>query len=82
MALRSLFAFLSAAWFAYNAFEFLPVWGVQLNDGQAGGIDGEPGAVAVVWGVRAICGGLALLSLAAVDWRGAGRAYSAWRNDG
>jgi hypothetical protein len=66
--IRSLFAGVAAIWFAYNALSFLPVPFAYLNDGQQGGIDGDAGAVAVTWAARAIFGGLALVSLALVEW--------------
>jgi hypothetical protein len=70
--IRSAFAVVAAAWFAVNAVTFLPV-GAYLNEGQVGGIDGDGGAVAVTWAARTLFGGLALLSLALVDWDWLGR---------
>jgi hypothetical protein len=67
--MRSLFAVMAAGWFLYNAMNFLPQGGfAYLNPGQAGGIDGDGGAVAVTWAARTLFGGLVLLSLALVAW--------------
>jgi hypothetical protein len=74
---KSLFAGTAALVFAYNAFFFIASPFAYDNSGALGGIDGDPGAVAVTWAVRAICVGLALLSLAFVDWRGVGHALRA-----
>ncbi|HEX7196912.1 MAG TPA: hypothetical protein VF364_08780 [Candidatus Limnocylindria bacterium] len=41
-----------------------------------GGIDGDPGAVAVTWAARTLFVGLALIALAVIEWGkiiGAGR---------
>jgi hypothetical protein len=66
---RSLFAVAATIWFAVNASSFLPQGGgVYLNDGAPGGIDGDPGAVAITWAARALFIGLAILSLAVVEW--------------
>jgi hypothetical protein len=73
--IRSVLAVLAAAWFAYNAATFLPVPFVHLNEGQLGGIDGDSGAVAVVWAARTLFAGLIPLSLALVDWDRLGRAF-------
>ena len=67
--IRSLFAFVAAAWFFYNAAFFLPTPWVRLNEGAPGGIDGEDGAVALVWAARVLFLGLAFVSLALVEWR-------------
>ncbi|HZM73465.1 MAG TPA: hypothetical protein VFC71_08795 [Candidatus Polarisedimenticolia bacterium] len=66
--IRSLLAVSAAAWFAMNAVTFLPTPFVYLNEGQVGGIDGDAGAVAVVYAARALFAGLAALSLAVFDW--------------
>jgi hypothetical protein len=68
--IQSLFALAATAWFAFGAMNFLPTPFAYLNPGQAGGIDGDGGAVAVTWAARALFGGLALLSLALIDWDG------------
>jgi hypothetical protein len=65
---RSLLCGLAAIWFIYNAFTFIPPIGAYLNRGAPGGIDGDPGAVALTWAARQVFIGLALLSLALVDW--------------
>jgi hypothetical protein len=70
--MRSLLALSAAIFFAYNALDFLPP-GVILNEGALGGIDGEPAAVAVTWAARTLFIGLALLSLAMLEW--------SWIND-
>jgi hypothetical protein len=74
-------AVVAAAWFAYNAFTFLPTPFVHLNDGQVGGIDGDAGAVAVTWAARALFGGLAILALAIPDWDSGLRALGGTRPD-
>ena len=66
--MRSLLAGAAAVWFLYHAFTFLPVPFVTVNDGQFGGIDGDPGAVAITWAARTLFAGLVLISLALVDW--------------
>lgn len=66
--MRSIFAAAAATWFAFNAVSFLPVPFVLPNPGQVGGIDGDPGAVAVTWAARALFGGLAILALALINW--------------
>jgi hypothetical protein len=66
--IRSILALIAAGLFAYNSFSFLPIVGVYPHDGQLGGIDGDIGAVAVTWAARTLFAGLALLSLAVVDW--------------
>ena len=58
---------IAAAWFGYNAIAFLPTPFAYLNPGQVGGIDGDPGAVAVTWAARALFAGLAVLALAVAD---------------
>jgi hypothetical protein len=66
---QSLLAAAATIWFAVNASSFLPQGGgVYPNDGAPGGIDGDPGAVAITWAARALFIGLALLSLALVEW--------------
>lgn len=72
--IRSVLAVIAAAWFAYNAVAFLPTPFVYLNEGQTGGIDGDAGAVAIVWAARTLFAGLAALSLATIDWDWLGRA--------
>jgi len=67
--LRAALALIAAGWFAYNAIAFLPTPFAYLNPGQAGGIDGDAGAVAVTWAARTLFAGLAVLSLAIPDWR-------------
>ena len=42
--------------------------GVLEDPGAPGGIDGDPGAVAVTWAARALFVGLALVALALVEW--------------
>jgi hypothetical protein len=67
--MRSLLAALAAAWFIYNALVFIPQGaGVVVNPGQIGGIDGDPGAVAVTWAARTAFVGLGLVALALVEW--------------
>ncbi len=75
--MRSVLAGGAALLFAYHAFTFIAAPFAYYNPGQLGGIDGDGGAVAVTWAARAICGGLALLSLALVDWRAIGRGLRA-----
>ena len=67
--IRSILAILATGWFAYNAAFFLPTPWVRLNEGAPGGIDGDDGAVAIVWAARVLFAGLAVLSLAIVEWR-------------
>lgn len=66
---RSLLAGAAAVWFFFNALTFIPAMGAFHNDGAPGGIDGDPGAVAVTWAARTLFGGLVLISLALIDWR-------------
>jgi hypothetical protein len=66
--IRSTFALIATLWFAYNAIAFLPTSGAYLNGGAVGGIDGDPGAVAVTWAARALFAGLAVLALSLLDW--------------
>jgi hypothetical protein len=67
--MRSVLAAAAAVWFFYNALAFIPQCCVVApNPGQVGGIDGDPGAVAVTWTARTLFAGLVLLSLAVVDW--------------
>jgi hypothetical protein len=63
----SLLALLRTVDYGYNAIAFLPTPFAYLNDGQVGGIDGDPGAVAVTWAARALFAGLAVLALAVAD---------------
>jgi hypothetical protein len=72
--IRSALALVAAGWFAYNAAFFLPAPFAYLNEGQLGGIDGDPGAVAVTWAARTLFAGLAVLALAVVDWEWVSRA--------
>ena len=65
--IRSLFAFAAAAWFGFNAIWYVGA-GVYENEGASGGIDGEPGTLAVTFAARMLCVGLALASVALVDW--------------
>ena len=65
--IRSTLAVVATVWFAFNALSFLPP-GAYLNEGASGGIDGDPGAVAVTWAARTLFAGLAALALATVDW--------------
>ncbi len=67
--MRSILSVAASAWFAFNALTFLPPAGVYANPGQAGGLDGDLGAVAITWAARALFAGLALLALALVEWR-------------
>ena len=71
---RSALALIATVWFAYNAIAFLPTPFAYLNEGQLGGIDGDAGAVAVTWAARTLFAGLAVLSLAVVDWEWIARA--------
>jgi hypothetical protein len=66
--MRSLFALLAAAFFAYNALTFIPP-GVFSNEAATNGLDGEPASLALMYGVRVVCGGLVLVSLALLEWR-------------
>jgi hypothetical protein len=66
--MRSLFAGLAALWFGYNASTFLPEMAVYLNEGAPGGIDGDPGAIAITYATRTLFAGLTLVSLALIDW--------------
>lgn len=75
--IRSLLSVAALGWFAYNAMSFLPS-GAYLNDGASGGIDGDPGAVAVTWAARTLFVGLAIMSLAMVDWAWLGRTIRWW----
>ena len=77
--IRSLLSVGALGWFAYNAATFLPS-GAYLNDGASGGIDGDPGAVAVTWAARTMFVGLAILSLAFIDWDWLGRAVRSSAN--
>ena len=71
--IRSAFALVATVWFAYNALYFLPTSGAYLNEGAQGGIDGDPGAVAITWAARTLFAGLAILALAVFDWDWLGR---------
>lgn len=66
--MRSVFAGLAAIWFGYNAVSFVPAFGVYLNAGAPGGIDGDPAGIAVTWAARALFVGMALVSMALVEW--------------
>jgi regulator of protease activity HflC (stomatin/prohibitin superfamily) len=68
-AVRSVLAIIAVVWFVWNTFTFIPQGaGVIINPGQVGGIDGDPGAVAVTWAARTLFAGLALMAAALVDW--------------
>jgi hypothetical protein len=74
--MRSILAIVAAVIFFNAAMTFMPAgYVVWLNEGAAGGIDGDPGAVAVTWAVRTLSWGLMLLALAAVEWDKAIEAY-------
>jgi hypothetical protein len=67
--MRSVLAAAAAVFFAINAMTFIPQGGfAYLNPGQAGGIDGDGGAVAVTWAARTLFAGLVLVALALVEW--------------
>ena len=67
--MRSVLAVAATVWFTSNAISFVPQGaGLISNPAQAGGIDGNPGAVAVTWAARTVFIGLALLSFALVEW--------------
>lgn len=67
--MRSLIATAAAGWFIYNAVAFLPTGSlVYSNAGAPGGLDGDPGAVAITWAARALFVGLALMALALIEW--------------
>lgn len=67
--MRSLLAGAAAAWFMYHALEFIPQSsGVVVNPGALGGLDGDPGAVAITWAARTLFAGLALVALALIEW--------------
>ena len=72
--IRSLLCVASLVWSAYNAMTFLPP-GAYFNEGASGGIDGDPGAIAVTWAARNLFVGLAILSLALIDWDWLGRVF-------
>jgi hypothetical protein len=76
--MRSLFAGLAAIWFAWNAFTFLPAMAVYLNDGAPGGIDGDPGGLAITYAARALFSGMTLVSLALIDWAWLVRRIRRW----
>lgn len=62
-------------WFGSGALFFVPTGtSVYENSGAPGGLDGDPAAVAVTWTARALFGGLALISLALIDWAASRRA--------
>lgn len=65
--MRSLAAAAATGWFVLNALLFIPE-GAYTNPGASGGIDGDPGAVAITWAARTLFGGLALVALALVEW--------------
>jgi hypothetical protein len=61
---KSVLVVLAAAWFAYHALTFaLPGFSGTVTDGEV--------AIgrAVQGGVRIVCAGLAVLSLAQIEWR-------------
>ena len=66
--MRSLFALLAAAFFAYNALTFIPP-GVFTNEAETNGLDGDLASMSLMYGVRVVCGGLVHVSLALVEWR-------------
>ena len=67
--MRSLLAGAAAICFLLNAVAFIPLGSVvHLNYGAPGGLDGDPGAVAVTWAARTLFAGLALVSLALLEW--------------
>ena len=74
--MRSILAGAAAAWFIWLAQTFVPPFGVYLNDGQVGGLDGDAGAVAVTYAVRMLSVGLAIIALAVAEW---GRLIEAFR---
>jgi len=47
-----------------------------VNPGAPGGIDGDPATVAIIYASRDIFIGLALLSLAIVDWARIGKFFA------
>lgn len=65
--MRTMFALLAAGWFLFHALTFLP-FGTYVNTGAPGGIDGDPGGVAVTWAARAAFAGMTALALALIDW--------------
>jgi hypothetical protein len=65
--MRTILAGAAAAWFIWLAAMF-EAPGVYHNDGQPGGLDGDPGALAVTSAVRMLAVGLALVALALVNW--------------
>ena len=66
--MRSVLAALAAAWFNYNALFFAPVEAnVFLPAGPFGVVSGETEPVAATM-ARMLCVGLAVLSLAFVNW--------------
>lgn len=78
--MQSVLAAAAGIWFSFNAITFIPEGaGVILNPGQTGGIDGDPGAVAVTWAARTLFVGLALVSLALIEW---GRILRWYRTSG
>jgi hypothetical protein len=66
--MRSLLAVIAAIYFFYNALSFLPAGVTLVSDGGSSGLDGDAAAVAVAWAARALFAGLALLSLALIEW--------------
>jgi hypothetical protein len=67
--MRSVLAGVAAIFFLVNATSFIPLGaGVIENSGQIGGLDGDSGALAVTWAARTLFLGLAVLSLALVEW--------------
>jgi hypothetical protein len=67
--MRSLLAGSAAIWFAINAMAFIPgSTGVAASDSVPGGLDGDPGPLAVTLVARTLFFGLALLSAAVIEW--------------
>jgi hypothetical protein len=67
--MRTVFAGLAALFFVINAMSFIPLGAAVIeNPGQLGGLDGDPGALAVTWAARTLFWGLALLSAALIEW--------------
>ena len=66
--MRTVLAGAAAAWFIWLAATFEAPFGYYVNDGQAGGLDGDAGAIAVRSAVRMLSVGLALASLALLNW--------------
>ena len=73
--IRSLLSVAALVWFADNAMNFVAS-GAYFNEAANGAIDGDPAAVAVTWAARTLFVGLAMMSLAMVDWAWLGRSLS------